>query len=179
MSLYKVYIFNWFTHQCLPLANTLVTVLSPVTRWCRCWAWAKPSSIMSFSATRRRLTGKILRLYDQEKVNLPYNLPFICVVYSLLFYMQKKCVSEIYLKCSNTLLTFQCHWIMVLSLNHCPVSLDGPVTEWVVLCYRPLSEGKALKQKFDDIFASTRYVKALESIKKCRQAQVSDMTVTG
>ena len=38
--------------------------------------------------------------------------------------------------------------------------------------YRPLSEGKALKQKFDDIFASTRYSKALDSIKKFRQEQV-------
>ena len=47
------------------------------------------------------------------------------------------------------------------------------VTDWLTLHCRPLSEGKALKQKFDDIFASTRYVKALESIKKCRQAQVS------
>jgi len=30
-----------------------------------------------------------------------------------------------------------------------------------------------LKQKFDDIFASTRYVKALDSIRKFRQEQVS------
>ena len=30
-----------------------------------------------------------------------------------------------------------------------------------------------LKQKFDDIFASTRYVKALDSIRKLRQEQVS------
>lgn len=45
-------------------------------------------------------------------------------------------------------------------------------------CYRPLSEGKALKQKFDDIFASTRYSKALDSIKKTRQELVSDVFVT-
>ena len=38
---------------------------------------------------------------------------------------------------------------------------------------RPLSEGKALKQKFDDIFASTRYVKALENITKIRKEKVS------
>ena len=38
--------------------------------------------------------------------------------------------------------------------------------------YRPLSEGRALKTKFDEIFASTRYTKALESIKKFRQEQV-------
>ena len=39
-------------------------------------------------------------------------------------------------------------------------------------CQRPLSEGKALKQKFDEIFASTRYSKALDAIKKFRQEQV-------
>ncbi len=37
---------------------------------------------------------------------------------------------------------------------------------------RPLSEGKNLKTKFDDIFASTRYTKALENIKKLRTEQV-------
>ena len=40
-------------------------------------------------------------------------------------------------------------------------------------CYpRPLSEGKNLKSKFDDIFASTRYTKALDNIRKFRQEQV-------
>ena len=53
------------------------------------------------------------------------------------------------------------------------------VTDHMVFLGRPLSEGKALKQKFDDIFASTRYVKALESIKKCRQAQVSSVVACG
>ena len=43
---------------------------------------------------------------------------------------------------------------------------------FVLPCYRPLSEGRALKTKFDEIFASTRYTKALESIKKFRQEQV-------
>ena len=41
---------------------------------------------------------------------------------------------------------------------------------------RPLSEGKALKQKFDDIFASTRYVKALDEIRKTRKDQVNFKT---
>ena len=40
-------------------------------------------------------------------------------------------------------------------------------------CNRPLSEGKALKQKFDDIFASTRYTKALDNILKTRKDMVS------
>ena len=38
-----------------------------------------------------------------------------------------------------------------------------------ILQYRPLSEGKALKAKFDDIFASTRYTKALDNFKKIQQ----------
>jgi len=37
---------------------------------------------------------------------------------------------------------------------------------------RPLSEGQALKKKFDDIFASTRYVKALDNISKIRKEKV-------
>ena len=40
------------------------------------------------------------------------------------------------------------------------------------IIFRPLSEGKTLKTKFDDIFASTRYVKALEVIRKSRKEQV-------
>ena len=40
---------------------------------------------------------------------------------------------------------------------------------------RPLSEGKALKEKFDAIFASTRYVKALETIRKVKQTQDQDL----
>ncbi len=40
------------------------------------------------------------------------------------------------------------------------------------LYYRPLSEGKFLKLKFDDIFAASRYSKALESIRKFRIEQV-------
>lgn len=40
---------------------------------------------------------------------------------------------------------------------------------------RPLSEGKALKEKFDAIFASTRYVKALETIRKVKQMQDQEL----
>ena len=36
-------------------------------------------------------------------------------------------------------------------------------------CHRPLSEPRALKVKFDDIFASTRYSKALQDFKKNQQ----------
>ena len=42
---------------------------------------------------------------------------------------------------------------------------------------RPLSEGMALKKKFDDIFASTRYVKALDSIKDLRKKKVCIQSV--
>ncbi|XP_077984137.1 DNA repair protein RAD50.L-like [Glandiceps talaboti] len=46
----------------------------------------------------------------------------------------------------------------------------------VIFCHQedsswPLSEGKALKGKFDEIFAATRYIKALDCIKKFRQEQ--------
>ena len=37
---------------------------------------------------------------------------------------------------------------------------------------RPLSEGKALKLKFDEIFASTRYSKALDAIQKLQKEKV-------
>jgi len=37
---------------------------------------------------------------------------------------------------------------------------------------RPLSEGKQLKNKIDDIFAETKYMKALELIRKIRTEKV-------
>lgn len=58
------------------------------------------------------------------------------------------------------------------------LGVSKPILENVIFCHQeesnwPLSEGKALKQKFDDIFASTRYVKALDAIRKCRQDQMT------
>uniref|UniRef100_A0A4W3KCI2 RAD50 double strand break repair protein n=1 Tax=Callorhinchus milii TaxID=7868 RepID=A0A4W3KCI2_CALMI len=46
----------------------------------------------------------------------------------------------------------------------------------VIFCHQedsnwPLSEGKTLKQKFDDIFSATRYIKALETLRQVRQKQ--------
>ncbi|XP_051834195.1 DNA repair protein RAD50-like isoform X2 [Antechinus flavipes] len=46
----------------------------------------------------------------------------------------------------------------------------------VIFCHQedsnwPLSEGKALKQKFDEIFSATRYIKALETLRLVRQSQ--------
>ncbi|KAF4681958.1 DNA repair protein rad50 [Perkinsus olseni] len=48
------------------------------------------------------------------------------------------------------------------------------VLESVIFCHQedsnwPLSDKAALKKKFDDIFGSARYTKALESIEKCRK----------
>lgn len=36
----------------------------------------------------------------------------------------------------------------------------------------PLAEGKVLKEKFDDIFAATKYTKALEAFRKLRTEKV-------
>ncbi|XP_029643007.1 DNA repair protein RAD50 isoform X1 [Octopus sinensis] len=60
---------------------------------------------------------------------------------------------------------------MIISLG-----VSKAVLENVIFCHQeeanwPLSEGKVLKEKFDAIFASTRYVKALESIRKYKQVQ--------
>ena len=46
------------------------------------------------------------------------------------------------------------------------------------LCSRPLSEGKALKAKFDEIFASTRYTKALENIRSVKKEQVRETVIS-
>eukprot|EP00698_Gefionella_okellyi_P003722 TRINITY_DN13469_c0_g1_i1.p1 TRINITY_DN13469_c0_g1~~TRINITY_DN13469_c0_g1_i1.p1 ORF type:complete len:1307 (+),score=384.17 TRINITY_DN13469_c0_g1_i1:102-4022(+) len=52
------------------------------------------------------------------------------------------------------------------------------ILEFVVFCHQedsnwPLSDGATLKKKFDDIFAATRYTKALEVLKKNRQEQAA------
>ncbi|CAG5126195.1 unnamed protein product, partial [Candidula unifasciata] len=56
------------------------------------------------------------------------------------------------------------------------LGVSKPVLENVIFCHQedscwPLSEGKALKDKFDAIFASTRYTKVLEELKKLKQSQ--------
>lgn len=56
------------------------------------------------------------------------------------------------------------------------LGVSRSVLENVIFCHQedanwPLSEGKQLKEKFDAIFASTRYVKALETIKKTKKDQ--------
>ncbi|XP_015757847.1 PREDICTED: DNA repair protein RAD50-like [Acropora digitifera] len=56
------------------------------------------------------------------------------------------------------------------------LGVSKAVLDNVIFCHQeesnwPLSEGKVLKQKFDDIFAATRYIKALDAIRKFRQEQ--------
>ncbi len=62
---------------------------------------------------------------------------------------------------------------MVASLG-----VSKPVLTNVIFCHQeeacwPLSEGKHLKGKLDEIFAATRYIKALEVIRKLRSEQNS------
>ena len=42
---------------------------------------------------------------------------------------------------------------------------------------RPLAEGAVLKKKFDDIFAATKYTKALETIRKLKTDQAQGIRV--
>ncbi len=43
---------------------------------------------------------------------------------------------------------------------------------------RPLLEAKSVKERFDDLFASSRYVKALDAIRKTRVEQVCLVEIT-
>uniref|UniRef100_A0A665UIQ2 Zinc-hook domain-containing protein n=1 Tax=Echeneis naucrates TaxID=173247 RepID=A0A665UIQ2_ECHNA len=53
------------------------------------------------------------------------------------------------------------------------LGVSKPVLNHVIFCHQeesnwPLSEGKALKDKFDSIFAATKYIKALETMRQLR-----------
>ena len=53
------------------------------------------------------------------------------------------------------------------------MGVSKPILEHVVFCHQedsswPLQEGAVLKKRFDDIFDSTRYAKALEAIRKMK-----------
>lgn len=62
------------------------------------------------------------------------------------------------------------------------LGVSKPILEHVIFCHQedsswPLMEGAVLKKRFDDIFDSTRYSKALESFRKTKkdlQSQVKD-----
>ncbi|KAH8871429.1 DNA repair protein RAD50 [Schistosoma japonicum] len=54
------------------------------------------------------------------------------------------------------------------------LGVSKAVLENVIFCHQedsnwPLQEAKSVKQRFDDLFASSRYVKALDAIRKCKQ----------
>lgn len=56
------------------------------------------------------------------------------------------------------------------------LGVSKPVLNHVIFCHQeesnwPLSEGKALKEKFDAIFAATKYIKALETMRQLRLKQ--------
>ena len=80
------------------------------------------------------------------------------------------------------------HWEFGIAYGFhvfCPNKQGSKMTQYLsqrlscnVPSRRPLSEGRALKSKFDEIFASTRYTKALESIKKFQQEQVRERGTT-
>ncbi|KAJ3123383.1 DNA repair protein rad50, partial [Nowakowskiella sp. JEL0407] len=60
-------------------------------------------------------------------------------------------------------------------LGVCPAILEN-----VIFCHQedshwPLSEPSVLKKKFDEIFAATRYTKALEAIKKLRKEKATNL----
>ncbi|KAL7460791.1 hypothetical protein ACHAXS_001231 [Conticribra weissflogii] len=63
------------------------------------------------------------------------------------------------------------------------MGVSKPILEHVVFCHQedsswPLQEGAVLKKRFDDIFDSTKYAKALEAIKASRKdyaSQVKDL----
>ncbi|KAJ1729358.1 DNA repair protein rad50, partial [Coemansia biformis] len=63
------------------------------------------------------------------------------------------------------------------------LGVSKAVLENVIFCHQeesnwPLSEASILKKRFDEIFAATRYTKALESIKTIRKNQVIEIRVS-
>ncbi|XP_068600668.1 DNA repair protein RAD50-like [Brachionichthys hirsutus] len=57
------------------------------------------------------------------------------------------------------------------------LGVSKPVLNHVIFCHQeesnwPLSEGKALKEKFDSIFAATKYIKALDTMRQLRLRQI-------
>ena len=58
------------------------------------------------------------------------------------------------------------------------LGVSKAILENVVFCHQedaswPLQEGAVVKKKFDDIFESARYTKALDTIKKTKQEYAS------
>ncbi|KAA3671939.1 DNA repair protein RAD50 [Paragonimus westermani] len=62
------------------------------------------------------------------------------------------------------------------------LGVSKAVLENVIFCHQedsnwPLQEAKTVKQRFDDLFASSRYVKALDAIRKCKQEKDSNIRI--
>lgn len=62
------------------------------------------------------------------------------------------------------------------------LGVSKAVLENVIFCHQedsnwPLQEAKAVKQRFDDLFASSRYVKALDAIRKCKQDKDGNLKI--
>lgn len=58
------------------------------------------------------------------------------------------------------------------------MGVSKAILESVIFChqeesYWPLGDDKSLKARFDDIFAATKYTKALEHIKKLKKEKTS------
>jgi DNA repair protein RAD50 len=54
------------------------------------------------------------------------------------------------------------------------------VLEYVIFVHQeesnwPLAEGRALKERFDDIFAATKYTKALDTLRKLRTEKTQEV----
>lgn len=62
------------------------------------------------------------------------------------------------------------------------LGVSKAILENVVFCHQedsswPLQEGAVVKKKFDDIFESARYTKALDTIKKTKQEYAATVKV--
>lgn len=60
------------------------------------------------------------------------------------------------------------------------LGVSKPILDNVIFCHQeesnwPLSEPAVLKKKFDDIFAATKYTKALECLKTLRKSQTAQI----
>ncbi|KAK2873085.1 hypothetical protein Q8A67_022982 [Cirrhinus molitorella] len=58
------------------------------------------------------------------------------------------------------------------------LGVSKAVINFVIFCHQedstwPLSEGKALKEKFDEIFSATRYIKVLDKLRTLKKKQVN------
>jgi DNA repair protein RAD50 len=70
--------------------------------------------------------------------------------------------------------------------KHVPelLGVSPAIMENVIFCHQedsswPMGEGIVLKKKFDDVFESTRYTKALEAVMKTKKDYVLKVTVAG